>query len=475
MTRQPADRPMAAILATLFLLVGLPGAAIGAQPAARTAAGEVSVAIYRRQVVRLPLAASHIAVHWRGQPKALVSVALSRDGRTFRAPIAVDVDEVGEQRGDGETYGSVIAADGARFARIRSDRPIAHVSVLALDTRVPAIAQFTHVARGAASPASASAPAPQPAVISRAGWGADESLRFDSAGAEKWIPAFYPVQKLIVHHTAGTNNDPDPAASVRAIYYYHAITQGWGDIGYNFLIDEAGRVYEGRYSRVYAPGETPTGQDASGKSVTAAHTYGFNSGTVGIALLGTLTNADAKVPARDALERMLAWEADGHAIDPRGNTLFTNPVNGTQKTFPNISGHRDLAATECPGGVFYATLPALRDAVAARMGTAPSPPPPPPPAKTVPGAPVLSGSSSRGNGNSLSWTLPADGGSAITGYRVYRATGSGSSGLVATVGASTRSWRDQNARRGTIYTYTVGALNAVGEGSRSNALKITTK
>jgi N-acetylmuramoyl-L-alanine amidase len=53
------------------------------------------------------------------------------------------------------------------------------------------------------------------------------------------------VQKLIVHHTATQNNDPDPPATIRSIYYYHAVTQGWGDIGYNFLIDEAGNLYEG--------------------------------------------------------------------------------------------------------------------------------------------------------------------------------------------------------------------------------------
>ena len=72
----------------------------------------------------------------------------------------------------------------------------------------------------------------QPSVISRAGWGADEALRFDASGNELWPPEFHPTQKLIVHHTAGQNGDPNPAATIRAIYYYHAVTRGWGDIGY---------------------------------------------------------------------------------------------------------------------------------------------------------------------------------------------------------------------------------------------------
>ena len=215
-------------------------------------------------------------------------------------------------------------------------------------------------------------------MIPRSGWGADESLRFDSTGKEIWPPAFYPVQKLIVHHTDTQNNDPDPAATIRSIYYYHAVTLGWGDIGYNFLIDESGRIYEGRHSQnswdptLYPVG--PTGADANGNGVTGAHAQGFNSGTVGVALLGTLTNQDATPAARSALEHLLAWEASSHGIDPQGASLYTNPVSGTQATFPNIAGHRDVNATECPGGTFYATLPTIRSDVAALISGSPPPP-----------------------------------------------------------------------------------------------------
>jgi hypothetical protein len=247
-----------------------------------------------------------------------------------------------------------MSARGARAVRVWSDRPLRRLTILALTDRGPPARQPPRMLAATA----------QPAVISRAGWGADESLRFDSTGKEIWPPAFYPVQKVIVHHTATQNGDPDPAATIRSIYYYHAVTQGWGDIGYNFLIDEAGNVYEGRHSRQYAPGESPTGQDLSGNGVTAAHAQGYNSGTVGIALLGTLTNQDATPAARSALERLIAWIDSRHGIDPQGSALYTNPVSGLQATFPNIAGHRDVAATECPGGSFYATLPTIRSDVA---------------------------------------------------------------------------------------------------------------
>ena len=83
-------------------------------------------------------------------------------------------------------------------------------------------------------------------IIPRAGWETDESLRFQN-GAEIWTPEYRPVQKVIIHHTVTQHQEADPAATVRAIYYYHAVTQGWGDIGYNFLVDWHGNVYEGRY------------------------------------------------------------------------------------------------------------------------------------------------------------------------------------------------------------------------------------
>ena len=172
-----------------------------------------------------------------------------------------------------------------------------------------------------------------------------------------------------MHHTAGSNNDPNPAATIRSIYYYHPVTQGWGDIGYNFLIDEAGRIYKGRYSGPAGTrsADTISGENALGHGVTAAHSFQFNSGTVGVALLGTLTTQDATAPARSALVDHLAWEAEHHNIGPNGRSEYVNPVNGTRKVFDNIAGHRDVSATECPGGTFYETLPGLRTSVASRI------------------------------------------------------------------------------------------------------------
>lgn len=192
------------------------------------------------------------------------------------------------------------------------------------------------------------------ATVTRCEWGADESLM-------TWGTAnFYLPQKLTVHHTATANGDQDPAATMRAIYRYQAVDRGFGDIGYHYLIDEAGRVYEGRHS-----GTDPyVAHDGNGNVVTAAHVGGFNSGNTGIALLGTLTSVDPTGSARSSLEQLLRELTSSQRIDPHGASEYVNPVNGTTKTLANISGHRDWAATECPGGALYALLPAIRDAVA---------------------------------------------------------------------------------------------------------------
>jgi uncharacterized protein with LGFP repeats len=365
-----------ASLSTLVALLALPAASLAHQGAPPpTKASALSASVERTRTFELPRPATHFAVHWTGHPKASVAAAFSRGGDNFTRWHRVRLDEVGMDRPGRETYGTLMVAPTARAVRVRTDDPLPRLSVLSLTDRLEAAGTdgkglATASPRGAAASATTTSAVQQPAVVPRSGWGADESLRFDSAGNELWPPQFYPVQKLIVHHTATQNNDPDPAATIRSIYYYHAVTQGWGDIGYNFLIDQAGNVYEGRYSRSYAPGEAPTGQDLNGNGVTGAHAQGYNSGTVGIALLGTLTNQDATPAARDALERLLAWEADEHGINPQGSALYTNPVNGTQATFPNIAGHRDVGATECPGGSFYATMPTIRSEVAARIASA---------------------------------------------------------------------------------------------------------
>lgn len=224
-------------------------------------------------------------------------------------------------------------------------------------------------ARAIAAPASAfpvGAEATGPQYLSRAGWGADETLRFAPDGTESWPAEYFPVQTLTVHHTAGANDDPDPAATVRAIYYYDTVTQGWGDLGYHLLIDEAGTIYEGRWS-----GSDPTpvfgealGADGRPQMVNGAHVVGYNAGNVGVVLLGDFTSRVPTAAARHSLTAALAALADVTGLDPLGTTDYVNPVNGATHTGSTISGHRDWRPTLCPGDLFYPQLAAVRQDVA---------------------------------------------------------------------------------------------------------------
>jgi hypothetical protein len=217
---------------------------------------------------------------------------------------------------------------------------------------------------------------PQPPVITRAQWGADENLRFNGA-LEKGTRTFYPTQKLIVHHTVTANADPDPAATIRAIYYDHVVNRGFVDIAYNFLIDAQGHLYKGRYSgpKDTKTQDTITGENAAGYGVTGAHTGGFNSGTMGVAILGNYVSTPIPAPARQTLVRHLGWEAERHGLPPTASDTYTNPESGTAKLGPNISGHRDWTATQCPGELLYDALPGIRTEVAALVGPIDAKPP----------------------------------------------------------------------------------------------------
>jgi hypothetical protein len=427
-----------------------PGTAAAEASSRHSHVRQLSAAVGHVHTFRLRGRATHLAVHWRGSRRARVRIELSRDGRRFGRPRRVPLDELGEELHDGQAYGAVMLARRALAVRVYTDRPLRRLWVLAFSDRAGA----TRV-----RPRAMAAGVSQPKVVPRVDWKANESLRFDSSGKEIWPPAFYPVQKLIVHHTATQNGDPDPPATIRSIYYYHAVTQGWGDIGYNFLIDEAGNVYEGRHTFDYPSGSSPTEEDSAGNGVTAAHAQGYNSGTVGVALLGTLTDRDATPAARSALERLLAWEAERHAIDPQGSSLYVNPVSGLQATFPNIAGHRDVAATECPGGVFYSTLPAIRSDVQTLISGAP-------PAQVAPTA--VTGAASGVSRSSATVSGTVNPGGQPTTYRFQYGTStaypsstagaSAGSGTAAVPVAATLT----GLQRGTTYHYRLVATNGSG-------------
>ncbi|MGI8683921.1 MAG: N-acetylmuramoyl-L-alanine amidase [Acidimicrobiales bacterium] len=302
--------------------------------------------------------ATHLGLRWSGSDAAQVQVRWQVDGKWGEwddVPVAHDLDD----EAHGMVYSGLLQAPGARRVQTRVVGGGAQrVQVAAID----AMNGPRHLVRAtpttaAAAPGDPEGAPPQPPVITRAHWGADESLR-------KGTALHAPVTKLIVHHTVTDNVDIDPAATIRAIYAFHTQVRGWDDIGYNFLVDAKGRVYEGRWARSYRFGEVPTGEDLERRGVVGAHAEGTNTGSAGIALLGNFTSSPPTGAAMAGLASWLAWKAARQEIDPQGATPFKSADGGAVRTFPNISGHRDVRATDCPGDQLYAALPGLRQRVA---------------------------------------------------------------------------------------------------------------
>lgn len=201
-----------------------------------------------------------------------------------------------------------------------------------------------------------------PPIVTRAGWAADERLRVGR-------PGFAAISRLVVHHTAEPGNGlTDPAAAMRGIYRYHVEHQGWSDIGYNFVIDEAGRVYEGRWAQGYVDGGVHDGEDDAGRGVVGAHTGGYNTGAVGVALLGNFQYGARPTPAAvDSLVEVLAWKASVHGIDPVAGVTAGKFDGSETRSVGTIAGHRDYSSTTCPGQSFYDSLDDVRERVRRRL------------------------------------------------------------------------------------------------------------
>lgn len=214
-------------------------------------------------------------------------------------------------------------------------------------------------------PALARGAATEPTIVTRAEWGADESLKSTSGGCRR---EFFDLQQLFVHHTAGKNFDPDPAGTMRAIYWYHTERQGWCDVGYNFVISPDGTIFEGRWARKYAPWEVHSSEDLSERAVAGAHVSGYNSGSVGISVMGNYSQVKPPIAVRRSLAELLAWEADRHNLDPLASHRYRNPETGTARDLKIISGHRAAGQTECPGNYLFRQLPGIREDTAAVMG-----------------------------------------------------------------------------------------------------------
>ena len=287
------------------------------------------------------------------------------------------------------------------------------------------------------TPPKAHALANRPDIISRAGWGANESWRRSGPSYSSRIVMGF------VHHTAGSNGYTRAQSDdvVRGVYSYHVFSNGWSDIGYNFLVDRFGRIYEGRYGGVT-------------KAVIGAHAGGFNSQTFGVSLMGTFTSQRPSTAMRAGLRRILAWKFDLNHINVLGSTDYTSYGStrysyGQTVPMKRLSGHRDGSSTSCPGAKVYDLLPDLRRGVAKLQGPVVLNPKVSP--RTIE---VVEGRSVSGPINFKGRLRPAGGWtvkiSDLKGNVVHRRTGSGES--------LSYNWFPTSLSPGT-YRYAIGGPN----------------
>ena len=199
----------------------------------------------------------------------------------------------------------VVSVDGAAPTDIRVD--LIDPGTSTADATLPHTSTATNVAHAATT---------QPTFITRAMWGADESLRTTAcpSGPESTGAA----QVAFVHHTATTNSyaPGDSAAIVRSIYAYHVLSNGWCDVGYNFLVDQYGQVFEGRFGGV-------------DKAILGAHTGGFNTNSFGVAMIGTYNTVAPPAALTTALAQLIAWKL---------SLSYANPVGQATLKAANFSG-----------------------------------------------------------------------------------------------------------------------------------------
>ncbi|MGI8862264.1 MAG: N-acetylmuramoyl-L-alanine amidase [Gaiellaceae bacterium] len=324
------------LFALILAAVAAPSALGGSSAVVRTveflATGERQPAAAEEK--RFTLA----GIHWRGSGWVAFRTR-SLEGRWSAWRPAAPEDEDGPDAGSRETrtragwhIGNPWWVGPSDRVEVRTIGRVARVRahlVWSPETRVPY-----------RSPAATTTPP----VVPRLSWGADESIR-------RAPPLFADqIRFSVVHHTAGQNDysRAEAAAIVKGIQLYHVQGNGWNDIGYNFLVDRFGTIYEGRFG-------------GPERNVIGAHAQGCNTGSVGVALLGSYGSTAPTRAAEDAIAQLLSWRLDLAHVDPTAALTF---VSGGSNRFPSgvpvllrgVSGHRDTGFTECPGNQLYGRL-----------------------------------------------------------------------------------------------------------------------
>jgi hypothetical protein len=370
-------RRLAAVLLAAGLIVWLAAPALSSRPFVPRAV-EFAQALdpsawspdgsggWRSPVVRAPERFDLVGLHWRarrGDGEIATHIRVRDAGGRWQRWTAMAADHAGGAGAEPVWAGGADAYQlrmDARPRRLSARFVNATGSATAADRVKTALRRGAHkllatLAAGSARaqvPAPGSRPAPQ--IIPRAAWGADQC-------PPRAAPVSGDVRLGFVHHTVNANSysPGESAAMVLAICRYHRNENGWRDIGYNFLVDRYGQIFEGRDGGVEQP-------------VIGAQAQGYNGVSTGVANLGTFSQSGQTAAGVQATAELLAWKLALHGAPVEGSVEVTSaggPSNrhpdGAAVTFQRIAGHRDADRTSCPGDALFSQLGEIRARAAA--------------------------------------------------------------------------------------------------------------
>ncbi|HUA11887.1 MAG TPA: N-acetylmuramoyl-L-alanine amidase [Solirubrobacteraceae bacterium] len=349
---------LAASTGTLAGVLALPALARAGR-GGQTRPGTVALGDVPRRGVTVELDANADLVGLQWERPAAAAIRLRFRGAGGRWSEWVSAGEAGhgpDVPAAGPVTGEPVWTGGTRTVQLVPDRPLAGARLRTVD--VSAGAGARNRARPAASRPLAEprldAGAGQPAIWARSAWAGSDS-------PPAVAPEYGNVELAFVHHTDNPNgySPGEVPAMVRGIYVFHRFVNGWNDIGYNFLVDLYGGIWEARAGGI-------------DQSVVGAQAGGFNTSSTGVAMLGTFSSVDISSAARRSLEALLSWKLALHGV-PSAGEVTVRATRGAQRwsihrpgervILPRIAGHRQADLTDCPGNVLFAHLPSVRQTV----------------------------------------------------------------------------------------------------------------
>jgi hypothetical protein len=323
-------------------------ASVFARPLGSVAGESPPVAAPRRFVL--------VGVQWAAPPSALIELrARAREGswsRWVRASVLGHDSDL--EAGPGGLFGEPLWTGPADFVQLRTSEPVHGVQLHFVAAVLPTAGGARLASATALATPVLDAGPGQPPIITRDAW---------SLGAPPAVaPSYGDVRLAFVHHTDNPNGygAGEVPAILYSIYLFHRYVRGWNDIGYNFVIDTFGRIWEARAGGI-------------DQAVVGAQAGGYNLESTGVAILGTYSSVLPAGAALAALEHLLAWKLSLHGVPVSGEvTVEVNPTDafytpfapGARVLLPRVAGHRDGCSTSCPGNALYAELPVIRVATA---------------------------------------------------------------------------------------------------------------